>query len=226
MLIRIFEYITQKALDTGEFSHNKLIVTIPNAALLFLRSRKNTPDKMEIEIRTPGGSVLFDIPIMKIINYSIEDIFEKKLFFLVPFMIFSYEKDFKKYNEDEQALAQLKNEYADLMERLQKAADDGLISAYYWRVIMDMSKKVLENIARKYDNVMEGVETIMGGHVLEHEGKKIYNAGKEEGKKDGKEAERINSIRNLMESLKLTSQQAMDALKIPSAEQPHYLSLL
>ena len=67
---------------------------------------------------------------------------------------------------------------------------------------------------------------ITGGHVLEHEGKKIYNAGKEEGKKDGKEAERINSIRNLMESLKLTSQQAMDALKIPSEEQPHYFSLL
>ena len=116
------------------------------------------------------------------------------------------------------------------MDRLQKAADKELISAYYWRVIMDMSKKVLENIARKYDNVKEGVENIMGGHVLEHEGKKIYNAGMEagrkEGKKDGREAERINSIRNLMESLKLTSQQAMDALKIPSAEQPYYLSLL
>ena len=54
------------------------------------------------------------------------------------------------------------------MDRLQKAADKELISAYYWRVIMDMSKKVPENIARKYDNVKEGVETIMGGHVLEH----------------------------------------------------------
>ena len=52
------------------------------------------------------------------------------------------------------------------MERLQKAADEGLISAYYWRVIMDMSKKVLENIARKYDNVKEGVEKIMGGHCF------------------------------------------------------------
>ena len=58
------------------------------------------------------------------------------------------------------------------MERLQKAADEGLISAYYWRVLMDMSKKVLENIARKYDNVKEGVEKIMGGHVLEHEARK------------------------------------------------------
>ena len=50
---------------------------------------------------------------------------------------------------------------------------------------MDMSKKVLENIARKYDNVKEGVESIMGGHVLEHEGKKIYNAGKEAGMQAG-----------------------------------------
>ena len=132
-------------------------------------------------MNTPGGTVSFFIPVMKITNYSIDDIFEKELFFLVPFKIFSYEKDFKKYNEDEQALAQLKSEYADLMERLQKAADEGLISAYYWRVIMDMSKKVLENIARKYDNVKEGVEKIMGGHVLEHEGKKIYNAGMQAG---------------------------------------------
>ena len=74
------------------------------------------------------------------------------------------------------------------MERLQKAADEGLISAYYWRVIMDMSKKVLENIARKYDNVKEGVETIMGGHVLEHEGKKIYNAGMQAGMEAGMQA--------------------------------------
>ena len=182
LLIRVFEYITQEALDTGTITRNKLTVTIPNAGILFLRSRKTTPDKMEIEMKTPGGTVSFFIQVMKIANYSIDDIFEKKLFFLVPFMIFSYEKDFKKYNEDEQALAQLKAEYADLMERLQKAADEGLISAYYWRVIMDMSKKVLENIARKYDNVKEGVEKIMGGHVLEHEGKKIYNAGMQDRK--------------------------------------------
>ena len=69
-------------------------------------------------MNTPGGTVSFFIPVMKIANYSIDDIFEKKLFFLVPFMIFSYEKDFKKHNEDEQALAQLKAEYADLFEKL------------------------------------------------------------------------------------------------------------
>ena len=40
---------------------------------------------------------------------------------------------------------------------------------------------MLENLAAKYKNVRKGVSDIMGGQVLEHEGKTIYNAGIEEG---------------------------------------------
>ena len=50
-----------------------------------------------------------------------------------------------------------------------------------------MSKKVLENLAAKYKNVKKGVNDIMGGQVLEHEGKTIYNAGIKEGIALGKE---------------------------------------
>ena len=70
----------------------------------------------------------------------------------------------------------------DFMLRLEKDVDDGLISAYYRRTILDISKKVLENLAAKYKNVKKGVSDIMGGQVLEHEGKTIYNAGIEEGR--------------------------------------------
>ena len=38
--------------------------------------------------------------------------------------------------------------------------------------------------------------------------------------------ERVNNILSLMETLKLTSQQAMDALKIPVSDQPMYMSML
>ena len=110
LLIRIFEYITQDALDHSEISGNKLIVTIPQAAILFLRSGKNTPDEMEVEIRTPGGDVSFKIPVMKSQKYTIDEIFEKKLYFLIPFVIFSYEKRFKRYNEDKEELAKLLND--------------------------------------------------------------------------------------------------------------------
>ena len=34
----------------------------------------------------------------------------------------------------------------------------------------------------------------------------------------------VVAIKNIMESFKITAQQAMDALKIPAAEQPKYLA--
>ena len=50
--------------------------------------------------------------------------------------------------------------------------------------------------------------------------------GRLEGRQEGRQEEQISSIRNLMDTLKLTAQQAMDALKISETDQQRYLSLL
>ena len=47
-----------------------------------------------------------------------------------------------------------------------------------------MSKKVLENIAKKYKNVQKGVNEIMGGRVLDYEGRNIFYEGIERGKRE------------------------------------------
>lgn len=44
-----------------------------------------------------------------------------------------------------------------------------------------MSNKVLEHIAVKYDSVKKGVQSVMGGKILEYEAKTILNRGREEG---------------------------------------------
>ncbi len=49
---------------------------------------------------------------------------------------------------------------------------------------------------------------------------------KEEGRSEGIESNRLESIRNLMVSLKCTAQQAMAFLMIPAADQPKYLAKL
>ena len=41
------------------------------------------------------------------------------------------------------------------------------------------------NIARKYDNVKEGVKSVMGGKILDYEAKIILNEGRKEGRKQG-----------------------------------------
>ena len=177
LLIRIFEYGTQIALDAGEIIGNRLIVRIPNTAILYLRSYKTTPDRMVVEIQTPGGSVEYDVLTLKIKNYTVSDLFEKKLYFLIPFYIFTHEGEFKKYNEDEAKLDELKQEYVDIMQRLDNAVQRKELPLHQMKSIVEMSKLVLRNIAAKYDNVKEGVDAVMGGRVLEYESKTIYNEG-------------------------------------------------
>lgn len=153
LLIRIFEYITQEALDSGKILKHQLIVTIPNAAILFLRTKKDSPDTMNIVINTPGGSVKFDVPIMKVNHYSLAQIFEKDLYFLLPFYIFNLEKNFSKYESNLAELEKLKRVYTDFMLCLEQAVKNGKIFTHDRRTILEMSKKVLESLQRKSQGV-------------------------------------------------------------------------
>ena len=186
MLIRMFEYAAQIALESHTMLRNRMIVEIPHSAVLFLRSTENTPDVMTVEIRTSGGNVEFDVPVMKVRDYTIDDVFEKELFFLIPFYIFIYESKFKKMEEHGVGLEELKADYNMIFDRLDEAAEKGLISAFTRKTIMEMSGKVLEKIAVKYCKVMEGVRSVMGGKVLEYEAKTILNQGRAEGRVEGR----------------------------------------
>ena len=85
-------------------------MTLPHSAVLFLRCSSTTPDKLKTEIVTPSGSISYDIQVMKSQEYALEEIFEKRLLFLIPFYIFSHEQRFKEYNQDEMKLGQLNAE--------------------------------------------------------------------------------------------------------------------
>ena len=60
------------------------------------------------------------------------------------------------------------------------------------RIIVELSKKVIDNIAKKYKKITKGVDKVMGGKVIETEAKKMYNRGikigEENGRIDGRKA--------------------------------------
>ena len=179
--IRLFEYDAQIALDEGEVTEETLTVTFPNTAVLYLRNYKKTPDKMKYVIVTPGGTVKYDIPLMKVQNYTLDDIFEKRLLLLIPFYIFSHEKNFPEYNSNEQKLAKLKSEYRYILERLDELEQQGVIGAFDKRTIIELSSDVIKEIAQKYGNVQKGVGDMMSGALIETEARKILNQGKTQG---------------------------------------------
>ena len=156
-----------------------------NTAILYLRHNKNTPDKMQIEICVPGATCSYTVPVMKVQSYTIETIFEKKLFFLIPFHLFTYEKDFRVYEENPQRLSELTSVYEEIAEKLNLYEKNQEIDSYTKSMIVDMSKKVLEHLAMKYSKVKKGVSDIMGGKILEYPTKTAWRQAVQQGMQQG-----------------------------------------
>lgn len=74
------------------------------------------------------------------------------------------------------------------------------------------------------------IKPFLEAHKVEVKGMLLaeYNAAEtmELFKKDGERKATLDAVRNLMETLKLTAKQAMDALKIPVSEQSKYMNML
>ena len=54
----------------------------------------------------------------------------------------------------------------------------------------------------------------------------LKEEGRQEGRQEGVDETRLESIQNIMETLKLTAQQAMEALRIPDGDRPKYAARL
>lgn len=216
--IRLFEYDAQIALDEGEVTEETLTVTFPNTAVLYLRNYKKTPDKMKYVIVTPGGTVKYDIPLMKVQNYTLDDIFEKRLLLLIPFYIFSHEKNFPEYNNNEQKLAKLKSEYRYILERLDGLEQQGVIGAFDKRTIIELSGNVVKEIAQKYGNVQKGVGDIMGGALIETEARTILNQGIKQGKTQGISETKKQTALRMLKMGKLTIEEIAECSELNIVE--------
>ena len=120
------------------------------------------------------------MPVLKVQNYSLEEIFEKRLYFLLPFHLFVYEHHFEEYDSDADKLEELKVHYLELLERLDVCVHQQLITAYEKRSIVSMMKKVMDYLTKKFSNVKEGLGDVMFGKVLNYEAHDILLQGRRE----------------------------------------------
>ena len=219
--IRLFEYDAQIALDEGEVTEETLTVTFPNTAVMYLRAYKKTPDKMKYVIVTPGGTVQYDVPIMKVQSYSLDEIFEKRLLMLIPFYIFSHEKSFSEYNNNEQKLEELKAEYRIILERLDDLEKQGIIGAFDKRTIIELSSDVIREIARKYENVQKGIGAMMRGPLIQTEARTILNRGISQGISQGISETKKETALRMLKMGKLTVEEIAEysALSVAEVEQ-------
>ncbi len=193
MILRVFEYDSQMALKDSDCTQEELTVHFPSTGLIYLRHTSNTPESLKMTIVVPGDSCSYEIPILKVKDYTLEEIFEKRLFFLLPFHLFAYEKDFEKYDTDVRKLGELSEHYTFLMRKLEVCVTQGLISTYAKSAIIAMMKKVMQALAKKHERITEGLGDVMGGKILDYEAKDILNRGREEGREEGRAQQRAET---------------------------------
>ena len=183
--VRIFEYDAQIAAENAQTKKDETIFTFPYSALLYLRCPINTPRTMRVTYKVPNGGISYEIPILKVPEYTADEILEKKLYFLIPFHIFAYEKELEKINDNAGKLENLLQVYKRFAEVLQQRVQEGRLIEYERQVIRDMTVKVANSLTAKWPNVKKGVEDIMGGEILELEVDKILNRGIDIGRTEG-----------------------------------------
>ena len=132
-------------------------------------------------MRTPGGECCYQVPVIYIKQYGIEEMFQRKLYFLIPFYIFNMETELPDIEAKEDRLRALCGDYQKILERLSELEESGEISTFSYETIRDMTKKVVSHLAEKQKNVRKGIGEIMGGEILDFEAKRIRDKARLEG---------------------------------------------
>ena len=122
---------------------------------------------------------------MKVKDYTLEELFEKQLWMLIPFYIFRYEKEFRKIDGNQKQLSGLRLEYEKIAEMLDQECQSGHMKPITCGALCELSNNVVKKLASKYSNVEKEVTEVMGGKVLNYRSKEIYLEGMKEGMKEG-----------------------------------------
>ena len=98
----------------------------------------------------------------------------------LPFYIFSYEDNFKEYEDNAQKLEKLKSEYRDILERLDELERREVIGAFDKRTIIELSSDVIKAITQNFKNIEKGMGDIMGGALIETEARRLRDEAERE----------------------------------------------
>ena len=199
--IRMYEYDSQIALKDREWDGRNLKVKFPYSTIIYLRSDNSMGEDIGIRLNTSEDETEYKIPLIKLKNYTLDMIFEKHLFILLPFWIFTYEDGLKEYEENKDKRKELTNNFGIIIRRLQESCENGILDEYTKCMIIDMSKKVVRNLlGDKFPEIKKEVEIMMGGKVLDFEAKRIKDEGREEGREEGL-ISLVNSLKKFLKDI-------------------------
>ena len=181
IVVRVAEYSSVIALDNAQVTANGVRITYPHSVVIFLRPSNAIPKKMTITHCGPNGQEMsYEVPTIQIKEYTLDDIFDKKLLLLLPFYLFRFADEFDEMEKDEKKRRKIEESLQEIEEKLDGLLQANEISVYQKLTTEDLLLRVSEKLAVGYEKIREGVDRIMSGYILKTKADEIKEEGRQE----------------------------------------------
>lgn len=217
MVILMMEYDLHIALTHGMIAGDRkegkdFLMYLPHSAILYLEHTKNTPDVENFHIYfQDGGSSIFSVPVMKVQEYSLKMVEEKKLFLLIPFLVIRYKKYVDrntKHIHNEKVRKSLTGFIKECIMILNRQVVNETMTQSEYRYITELLWKACIHLFKEDKELIGEVQEIMNSIIrlmsddLEdalRENEELYRKNKEIDRKNKKLVQNLeNSIRNIV----------------------------
>lgn len=188
---RMWEYSVSSAdVKTAASTKDVTHVYFPASALLYLRPPAGQKDTMPIALHLRGENgqehvAVHDVKVVTPHDYTLDELFEKRLYLLLPFYLFQYEKRLPKIEKAAQLRTRLAAEYENIRAHLEQDESDGVLDPYESWTVRETIQSVADALAAKTPKTRKEVTDMMHGPVLDYEAKRIHDAGIAEGVTQG-----------------------------------------
>lgn len=179
MEIRMIEYDFAIAHEHAEKNEQGYVIKFPESAVLYLRHNSNTPDILNVSVEMPGGqTVHYSTKVVKVQNYTKDEIFQKHLLIFVPYYLMRYEDMFDEIDNDKDKRNEFLAECEDLRNRIKNETEGNDV---LYADLINLIIKVSNHMLVEHSKTKKGVKNIMGGKILELSSEKLIKKGRAEG---------------------------------------------
>ena len=214
--IELIEYDFTIAVDNADLDES--VIKMPESCVLHLDT-SDIDDELKIRIVfADGAEYPYKTKVVKVQNYTKDEIFEKNLLMFLPYYIIRYQDKYSDIENNSEKLNGFIQDFKELNRRLGEATVKKKKSAIY----SDLNKlivRIADYMLSKEEKLRKGVEDAMGGNILELESERLTKNGVKRGLKIGKLLSSGYSIEKISELLGISCAEIEDAINSLNEEE-------
>lgn len=159
MAFRMFEYDFHIAMagTKGEKKIDEFV--FPKSCVVYITTNNNNPTKLNMKIIFPNGEFIYEVPTLRVHDYTFENISKKNLLIFLPYMALRFPQKLK--NKKPPTKEEIRQFYGEMISVLGNAYNDNVIEQWEYNLLLEMIKNVEERIFDDYPEIKKEVDPMV-----------------------------------------------------------------